>query len=41
MEPRQTPPLTTLLIHFAALGCAFLGIASLALLLAWIGRQMF
>ncbi|MCS3420017.1 MULTISPECIES: hypothetical protein [Pseudomonas] len=41
MEPHQPAPVTTLLVHFAALGVAILGIGSLALLMAWAGRLIF
>lgn len=37
----QHPPLTTLLVHFVALGVAILGIGSLAVLMAWAGRLIF
>jgi hypothetical protein len=37
----QQPPLTTLLVHFVALGLTLLGIGSLALLMAWAGRLIF
>lgn len=39
MEQHQ--PLTTLLVHVAALGLTLLGIGSLALLMAWAGRLVF
>ena len=39
MEQQQ--PLTTLLVHFVALGLTLLGIGSLALLMAWAGRLIF
>lgn len=39
MEQHQ--PLTTLLVHFVALGLTLLGIGSLALLMAWAGRLIF
>lgn len=41
MEPHRTQPVTALLVHFAALGVAILGIGSLALLMAWAGRLIF
>ena len=37
----QQRPLTTLLVHFVALGLTLLGIGSLALLMAWAGRLIF